>query len=59
MECARERTLVNTRTDDLSIDLQKAISTNRLLGLWRLMKGYRLVYLSATVTLVLAATLRR
>ena len=56
MECARERTLVNTRTDDSSIDLQKAISTNRLLGLWRLMKGYRLVYLSATVTLALAAT---
>ncbi|MCC7359100.1 MAG: ABC transporter ATP-binding protein [Anaerolineales bacterium] len=48
--------LVNTRTNDSTFDMQSAISNNRLVGLWRLMKGYRLVYLGATATLALAAT---
>ncbi|NMB53608.1 MAG: ABC transporter ATP-binding protein [Leptolinea sp.] len=32
-----------------SFDLKKAVSNNRLQGLWRLMTGYRLTYLIATL----------
>jgi ATP-binding cassette, subfamily B, bacterial len=38
------------------LDFRKTISSNRLLGLWRMMKGYRLHYLAATVSLGIAAT---
>ncbi len=37
------------------LDLQKTLSPNRLRGLWRMMAGYRLSYLGATVTLSIAA----
>jgi ATP-binding cassette, subfamily B, bacterial len=39
----------------LNYDLKKAISNNRLVGLWRLMDGFRLKYIGATVSLGLAA----
>ncbi len=37
-----------------SLDLKKTISTNRLVGLWRLLGGFRLIYLGAVVTLAIA-----
>jgi ATP-binding cassette subfamily B protein len=40
------------------IDLQETVSDNRLLGLWRLMRGYRLIYLGAVIALALAAVLK-
>ena len=39
-----------------AIDLKKTISPNRLVGLWGLMKGFRLIYLSAVLSLALATT---
>lgn len=36
-------------------DLKNAISSNRLLGLWRMLTGYRGLYLAATVSLAIAA----
>jgi ATP-binding cassette, subfamily B, bacterial len=43
-----------TTTDQY--DLQKALSTNRLVGVWRLMAGYRVQYLVAALSLGIAAT---
>ncbi|MGB3716717.1 MAG: ABC transporter ATP-binding protein [Candidatus Promineifilaceae bacterium] len=40
------------------VDLQKTVSDNRLLGLWRMMRGYRLVYLGAVIALAIAAVLK-
>jgi ATP-binding cassette, subfamily B, bacterial len=40
----------------LNFDLKNAISSNRLVGLWRLMTGFRLKYLGATVSLGISAT---
>lgn len=37
-------------------DLKNAISDNRLRGLWRLLTGFRLTYISAMLSLVLATT---
>ncbi len=37
-----------------SLDLKKTISTNRLVGLWRLLGGFRLIYLGAVATLAIA-----
>jgi ATP-binding cassette, subfamily B, bacterial len=39
-------------------DLKEAILDNRLAGLWRLMSGFRLVYLGATTSLAFAAISR-
>ena len=36
-------------------DLNNAVQANRLVGLWRLMTGYRLPYMAATVTLAISA----
>ena len=38
-----------------TFDLKDAVSDNHLLGLWRMMTGFRLKYLGATVSLGLAA----
>lgn len=38
-----------------TFDLKEAVSSNRLLGLWRMMTGFRLTYLEATLSLALAA----
>jgi len=43
------------RSVTAELDLQKTLSANRLRGLWRMMAGYRLSYLGATVTLSIAA----
>lgn len=40
------------------IDLSETISKNRLLGLWRMMRGYRLLYVGATLTLAVATISR-
>jgi ATP-binding cassette, subfamily B, bacterial len=40
----------------LTYDLKNAISSNRLVGLWRLMAGFRLKYLGATISLGISAT---
>ncbi len=40
------------------LDLSKTVSKKRLLGLWRMMKGYRLLYLGATLTLAVATISR-
>ena len=40
------------------IDLSKTISKNRLLGLWRMMRGYRWLYIGATLTLAVATISR-
>ena len=39
-------------------DLQHIVSDNRLVGLWRLMRGFRLVYVAATLSLAVAAGAR-
>jgi len=39
----------------MEYDLAEAVTSNRLLGLWRLMTGFQLTYLGATVSLGLAA----
>jgi ATP-binding cassette subfamily B protein len=40
------------------IDLSKTLSKNRLIGLWRLFKGYRLFYFGATTALAVATISR-
>ena len=40
------------------IDLSKTISKNRLLGLWRMMRGYHWLYIGATLTLAVATISR-
>ena len=39
----------------LNYDLKKAVSQNRLVGLWRLLKGFRLKYAGATLSLGISA----
>lgn len=41
--------------NDSSFDLKESVTKNRLRGLWRMMTGFRLLYLVATVTIGLAA----
>jgi ATP-binding cassette, subfamily B, bacterial len=38
------------------LDIKSTISSNRLLGLWRLMRGFRLQYVGANVALGISAT---
>ena len=38
-----------------TFDLKNAVSTNRLIGLWRMMTGFRLTYLGATLSMGVAA----
>ncbi len=45
-------------TDDVNYDLRNAISPNRMVGLWRLMTGFRLSYAAATLSLGVAAISR-
>ena len=42
-------------TSPSEFDLKKAVSSNRMHGLWRMMTGFRLTYLGATFSLALAA----
>ncbi len=40
----------------LNYDLKRAVSPNRLKGLWRLMRGFRRLYIAATISLGISAT---
>jgi ATP-binding cassette subfamily B protein len=40
------------------VDLQQTVSDNRLVGMWRMMRGYRLVYFGAVTALGIAAVLK-
>jgi hypothetical protein len=37
-----------------NLDLKQALSSNRVLGLWRLMSGFQWIYIGAIVTLAIA-----
>ena len=39
-------------------DLKEVISDNRLVGLWRLMRGFRLLYVGAALSIGIAAMSR-
>jgi len=43
---------------NLSFDLKQVVASNRLVGLWRLMKGFRLLYIGAVLTVALGASAR-
>ena len=47
-----------TTNQSNSFDLQKIITDNRLLGLWRLMRGYQLTYFAAILSMGLATAAR-
>lgn len=49
---------VSSQSIQQNYDLRKAISTNRLIGLWRMLTGYRLKYTAATLSLVVSASAR-
>jgi ATP-binding cassette subfamily B protein len=49
---------MSSSTEHVPIDLQEAVSDNRLIGLWRMMRGYRLVYAAALISLALAALMK-
>jgi len=40
------------------MDLQKTLADRRIVGLWRLMRGYRLIFLIATISIGIAALAR-
>ena len=42
-------------TSSSTYDLKNTVSSNRLVGLWRMMTGFRITYLGATLSLALAA----
>jgi len=46
---------LTTSSPAMGYDLQRAISPNRLVGLWRMMTGYRIKYITATISLGIAA----
>jgi ATP-binding cassette subfamily B protein len=50
--------MMTSLTEHDQIDLQEAISDNRLLGLWRMIRGYRLVFAGALASLALAALMK-
>ena len=49
---------MSTITTHESMNLQEIIAENRLVGLWRLMRGFRLIYLGAALSLGGAAAAR-
>ena len=51
----RLHTKLNKKEQKHNYDLRKAISSNRLVGLWRLLKGYQLQYIAAVVMQGLSA----
>jgi ATP-binding cassette, subfamily B, bacterial len=44
--------------NDLEYDLKNTVTDNRLIGLWRLMTGYRALYIWAVITIGLSAIMR-
>ena len=51
----RLHTKLNKKEQMRNYDLRKAISSNRLVGLWRLLKGYQVQYIAAVVMQGLSA----
>ncbi len=47
---------MKTSSQILDFDLQKTISNNRLVGLWRMLTGFRLKYIGAVASLGVSAT---
>ncbi len=47
--------MASTIASKQMLDLKKTVSDNRLLGLWRMLKGFRLTYAGALVSQALAA----
>ena len=52
------RNLEGKLLDKQSFDLKSAVSENRLLGLWRMMTGFRSLYFGAMIAIVLGALVR-
>jgi ATP-binding cassette subfamily B protein len=46
------------RKTEQPFDLKNAVTSNRLLGLWRMMTGFRLLYLGAVLSIAVAAIAR-
>ncbi len=46
------------KTTSATYDLKNAVSANRLVGLWRMMTGYRLPYVGAVLSIAVAAIAR-
>jgi ATP-binding cassette subfamily B protein len=53
-----ENTFLSSDDGRSNYDLANAVSDNRLVGLWRLMRGFRWTYLAATVALGIGAFAR-
>jgi ATP-binding cassette subfamily B protein len=49
---------LSAETTAFTFDLKKTISNNRLVGIWRMMTGFRLLYLWATLSLGITALAR-
>ena len=47
--------MATTLLCETKLDLKQTISSNRLLGLWRMLKGFRLMYAGALVSQALSA----
>ncbi len=56
--CGRSRggILLSRQNSTSGFDLQQAIAANRLIGLWRMLTGYHLHYLGATLSLGFSAS---
>jgi len=52
-----DNTSVNVSLDT-SVDLKHVVTQNRLVGLWRLMAGFRLAYMGAAISLAVGALAR-
>jgi ATP-binding cassette subfamily B protein len=46
---------LSAQNQSINFDLKFAISPNRMIGLWRMMTGFRLKYLAATISLGISA----
>jgi len=46
------------KTDPSMYDLKQAVSSNRLVGMWRMTTGYRLAYLAANGSQAVSALLK-
>jgi ATP-binding cassette, subfamily B, bacterial len=49
--------LSNTQTSTTVFDLKPTLSQHRVVGMWRMLKGYRAHYVAATISLALSALL--
>ncbi len=49
---------VQALSQPLFFDLKQVLSKNRLAGLWKMMRGYRLMYIGAAITMAIDAGMR-